>query len=262
MIVTMCKPTDFMLQRSIRYQKFRSNTFDVWYIFDVTANYKIPEFYLPYFEKNIYSFNSSDYHIKHPDMMDLINNCARIKTVKKGLEYKYLPYLSTTERVNELYQQQKFETDYIWIIEQDSAITGNLTKIMEIFDKSEADLVARRITKSAYIYDKGNVSNWKFSQCLSEKAKILIKNKPISLSCIFFTNISIKLMNHLNSFYSSGYHGMSEAILPTVAILNNLITMEFPSNMVYRNSHTGTLFIKEEYNKLKNTEMFAHRFKE
>lgn len=261
LIITMCEPTDFMLQRSIRYQKFRSFEFDVWYIFDITNNYVIPDFYKPYFEKNVYTFSSSDYIIKYPDMMDLIDNCVRIRTVRKGMEFKYLAYLSMAERVNELFQKEKFNTEFIWVVEQDSAITGNLTEIMKLFYQFKADFVVKKINEITYIYDR-NVSKWKFSQCLSNKAKNFLQGKPVSISKIFFSRFSVKFMNHLNIFISSGYHGNSELIYPTVAVLNNLTLMSFPPNLVYRNSHAGTRFTKDEYYKLINTEMFAHSFKE
>lgn len=263
LVVTLYQPTTFMLERAKDYQRFRSSSFDVWYIFDMTTDFEFPDEYKKYFKENVYTFKSSEFIKTYPKMKDLLKNCQKQRFYKRGEEYRYLAYLTMAEKVNELYHLKKLRSKYLWVVEQDASITGNLTKLMDYFDNNyDQDFIGRDLELIFKSYSRRFWNNYYFTHCLSDSLKDYLTGKQLYMSHIFFSRFSSMYMSKLNQFFLNGYHGNSELVYPTVAYLNNLKISVFPKHMLHKNCTFYTNFSKADYLKIKDKEMFIHFIKD
>lgn len=262
LVITLNEPSRFMLDRAKEYQKYRSNTFDVWYIFDATIKYEIPSEYKLYFEKNVYKFNSSDFTTTYPHIKDLLLNCGRAREYEQGLQYRYIAYMTMAERINEMYLKNKLKTKYLWILEQDAGVTGNLEKMIRKFDNYSEDFISRDLELNTKSYKKFFRNYYYYSQCLSDVFKDYLIGKPVYKAHIFFSRFSKRYMEHLNRYINLGYHGNSELMYPTIAFLNNLSMTTIPESLIYKKSNWDTDFTKKEFYSLSDSELFIHRLKE
>lgn len=172
---------------------------------------------------------------KYPKLTEMVKRCRGIRSIL---------WITHTESIIMWYKKLKQKYSYIWILEQDIGVTGNIYSIMSKYEDSDFDLITFGLTKKTY--------KWGWSVCVSNEYH-KYRNKNVGNSTLYtcreyFQRWSNTLFTTFEKNLDLGMHAASEASIAETAIYSKLKVGSIPKENIGA-AFCGKSFNKSQWNK-------------
>lgn len=253
-LVRINNPTESQIKRYFEWELSLSDKYDFWFLINPHSQHPV------YRKKHVYYITMSKIYHDYPNISDLRSPGHCIGGTLPD-EHFYM-WISHTESIIEWYHYTKDKYDYVWILEQDLGVSGDLYKMLDKYSNYSSDFIT---------YDVANETPETFPhfycytiQYLSWRLKHSNANKGYSTR-EFIQRWSRKLFNEINNELNKGMHAISETSVIETVIFNNLTYKLLYSNDIgYKFSWYDRISRNEWENilsKRENSDKFYHALK-
>lgn len=223
------------LSQMKRYEKWR---------FDLPCNYDMHLLLSSPYRNSTKLFNSTTIitlrEIKqiYPKLNQMGNECRGIRSIL---------WITHTESILMWYKQLKKKYSYIWIIEQDVGVTGNIYSIVSKFENTGYDLIT---------FNLFHTKRWRWQYCATREYLVYRNvstsyNGTLYTSREYFQRWSPALFNEFDKNLGKGLHAASEGSIPETAVYGKLKVGIIPKMNIGK-AFCGKSFTKDEWNNIKS----------